>query len=180
MTTQSPAVEILEWTPAWAERFAADAVELTAVLPADATIEHIGSTSVRGLPAKPIVDIMVITDAVDTLRTNLEPLEALGYVHNPKYFADDPDHLFLRRDTDGRRTEHLHIFHSRSPAPRSDRAFRDYLAAHPDAVRRYSDAKTIAARIHPDSRGDYGLAKESVLREILEEARAWAGIPDDG
>lgn len=180
MTTQPPTVEILEWTPAWAERFAADEVELRAALPADATIEHIGSTSVRGLAAKPIVDIMVITDEVEKFRANLRPLEALGYVYNPKYFADDPDHVFLKRDAEGRRTEHLHIFHPRSPAPRADRAFRDYLAAHPDAARRYSDAKKTAARAHPDSRGDYSQAKESVLREILEEARAWAGIPHDG
>lgn len=45
----------------------------------------------------------------------VEPFDRLGYRYNPKYFADDPDHLFLRRDTAGRRTEHLHIFHPRSP-----------------------------------------------------------------
>ncbi|HEY9293476.1 MAG TPA: GrpB family protein [Microlunatus sp.] len=177
MTTQSPAVEILDWTPAWAERFTHDKAELATVLPADATIEHVGSTSVPGLPAKPTIDILVTTNDVDALRINLQPLEALGYYYNPKYFADDPDHLFLKRDTDGHRTEHPHIFHRRSPAPRSDRAFRDYLTAHPNAARRYSHAKKVAAKAHPDSRADYGQAKQPVFQDLLEEARAWAGIP---
>lgn len=167
MTTQPPrTVEILEWTPAWAERFAADEVELRAVLPADATIEHIGSTSVRGLPAKPIIDILVVTCDVDILRANLQPLEALSYRYNPKYFADDPDHLFLRRDTNGRRTEHLHIFHPRSPAPRSDRAFRDYLASHPDAARRYGESKTIAAQAHPSAPAAVTTVARSCLRIV--------------
>lgn len=179
MATQSPVVEILDWTPAWAERFERDKAELAAVLPTDVTIEHVGSTSVPGLPAKPTIDILVTTSDVDTLRANLQPLEALGYDYNPKYFADDPDHLFLKRDTDRSRTEHLHIFHRRSPSPRSDRAFRDYLIAHPKAARRYAGAKKAAAKTHPDSRGAYGQAKEPVFLELLQEARAWAGIPDD-
>lgn len=179
MTAQSPVVEILDWTPEWAERFERDKAELAAVLPPDATIEHIGSTSVPGLPAKPILDIDVTVSDIESLRANRDPIEALGYYYNPKYFGDDPDHLFLKRDTDGRRTEHLHIFHRRSSAPRSDRAFRDYLISHPDAARRYSDAKKAAAKAHPDSRGVYGEAKSAVFLELLKEARTWAGITDE-
>ena len=174
MTVHVPVVEVLDWTPAWADRFARAKKELTSVLPADATIEHIGSTSVPGLPAKPIIDILVVTKQVDDLRTNLAALEALGYNHNPKHFADDPDHLFLRRDTSGRRTEHLHIFHPRSPAPRSDRTFRKYLIAHPEAARRYGEAKKVIAHANPDSRVRYGQAKEPMLLELLQEARTWA------
>jgi GrpB-like predicted nucleotidyltransferase (UPF0157 family) len=174
MTRHLPVVEVLDWAPEWAARFARTKNELISVLPADATIEHIGSTSVPGLPAKPIIDILVVTKQVDELRTNLATLEVLGYYHNPRYFADDPDHLFLRRDTNGRRTEHLHIFHPRSPAPQSDRTFRDYLIAHPEAALRYGDAKKKIAHANPDSRGRCGQAKEPILQELLQEARTWA------
>jgi GrpB-like predicted nucleotidyltransferase (UPF0157 family) len=174
MEMEPALVEVLDWTPAWEERFARARAELLTVLPADATIEHVGSTSVPGLAAKPIIDILVTTSRVDELRTDMQAIQALGYYYNPKYFADDLDHLFLRRDADGRRAEHLHIFHPRSPAPQSDRTFRDYLIAHPDAAQRYGEAKRAAAQINPESRGQYGQAKEAVLQELLHSARAWA------
>ena len=174
----SPLVEVLDWTPAWEERFARAQAELLMVLPADATIEHVGSTSVPGLAANAIIDILVTTSRVDELRTDLKAIQALGYCYNPKDFADDLDHLFLRRDADGRRTEHLHIFHPRSQAPQSDRTFRDYLIAHPNAAQRYGEAKRAAAQSNPESRGQYGHAKEPVLQEILHSARAWAAESD--
>jgi len=174
MATESPAVEIVEWTPAWMDRFVRAKAELVPLLPSAATIEHIGSTSVPGLPAKPIIDILVTTSDVGRLRANVEPFEALGYRYNPRYFANDPDHLFLRRDTAGRRTEHLHIFHPRSPRPASNRIFRDFLIAHPNDARRYAETKMALAIAHPNSRGDYGQAKEPLLLELLKQAHAWA------
>ncbi len=174
VTSVPAVVEVVDWTPVWGERFEQDKAELEPVLPADSTIEHIGSTSVSGLAAKPTIDILVVTAQVEALRADLRSLEALGYSYNPKYFADDKDHLYLMRDVDGRRTEHLHIFHSRSSAPESDRVFRDYLIAHRGAVQRYAEAKRAAARDHPDSRGAYGRAKETVFQQLLIEARTWA------
>lgn len=99
----------------------------------------------------------------------------MTHVYNPKYFADAPDHFFIRQDTDGQPTEYLHIFHLRSSAPQSDRAFREFLISHPDAARRYGDAKKSAAKAHRDSRGAYGQAKEPIFQELLEQPHTWAG-----
>ena len=162
----SPLVEVLDWTPAWEERFARAQAELLMVLPADATIEHVGSTSVPGLAANPIIDILVTTSRVDELRTDLKAIQALGYCYNPKDFADDLDHLFLRRDADGRRTEHLHIFHPRSQAPQSDRTFRDYLIAHPNASQRYGEAKRAAAQSNPESRVNTAMPRNQYCKKF--------------
>lgn len=177
MTPATP-IEIVDWTPEWAECFARARAELRPVLPADATIEHIGSTSVPGLAAKPIIDIMVVTKDYPRLRADLRPFQQLGYHHNPTYFINDPDHLFLGRDTDGRRTEHLHLFHPRSPWPEIDRNFRDYLTTHPAEARRYADAKRAAATENPNSTAEYSTAKEAVLLELLAQARLWAASRD--
>lgn len=68
-----------------------------------ATIEHIGSTSVPSLAAKPIIDIMVITDRLAEIARDPSRIEALGYEFRPHLFADDPDHLFFVWDTKGQR-----------------------------------------------------------------------------
>jgi GrpB-like predicted nucleotidyltransferase (UPF0157 family) len=107
---EPPVVEVVAWSPDWAAAFERAKTQLLPVLPPGSIVEHIGSTSVLGLPAKPVIDILVTTERIDDLRADLRDLEELGYRYNPKYFADDRDHLFLRRDTDGHRTEHLHIF----------------------------------------------------------------------
>lgn len=90
METESPAAEIVDWIPIWIDRFVRAKEELVRVLPPDATIEHIGSTSVPGLAAKPTVDILVTTSDIDKLRANLEPFETLGYRYYPKVLRRRP------------------------------------------------------------------------------------------
>ncbi len=169
-----PLVDLAEWTPEWAERFARARAELSGVLPEDATIEHFGSTSVPGLMAKPIIDILVVTDRLPVLETDRAALESLGFFYIARYFADDPDHLCFGRDRHGRRAENLHLFHPRSPQPRSNRDFRDYLIAHPEAVDRYGDAKRAAAIAHPDNRADYSDEKLAIVQALLLESQDWA------
>lgn len=179
MSEPRPLVEVLEWSPEWAKSFAAAQAELLPVVP-EATIEHIGSTSVPGLAAKPIIDLMMITERLAEIACDPSRIGDLGYEFRPALFADDPDHLFFVRDTDGVRTEHLHVIHPRSPKPQADRDFRDYLSSHPDAVRRYAEAKWTSAAANPHSRREYGDGKLAVLETIAAEARAWAAARDQG
>lgn len=174
MNDHRPLVEVVDWAPEWPERFDRARDELVPALPADATIEHFGSTSVPGLAAKPIIDILVVTEQVPTLLGDRTRLDGLGYFYIAAYFADDPDHLCFGRDRNGRRTEHLHVFHPRSPHPRSNRDLRDYLIAHPDAAVRYGNAKRVAASAHPDSRAAYSDEKSAMVLSLLGESRDWA------
>jgi GrpB-like predicted nucleotidyltransferase (UPF0157 family) len=168
-------VEIVPYDPTWPELFDAERGRLAEVLPTASSIEHIGSTSVPGLAAKPIIDVLVVVPEVAKIASDVEALARIGYVFRPSAFAEDPQHLFFVKNTDGRRTHHLHVFGASAPHPHDNRTFRDYLRAHPDVARRYEEAKRRAADAHPDSRARYGEAKEGVMVELLTEARKWAG-----
>ncbi|MFI7072640.1 GrpB family protein [Micromonospora sediminicola] len=174
MNSPGRVVDVVAFDPTWPDQFERERRLLAEVLPRSLGIEHIGSTSVPGLAAKPIIDIQAVVPDVKDNAVVLEALDRLGYAFRPGAFADDDQHLFFPKDTAGRRTHHLHIFSVNSPHPQQNRIFRDYLAAHPDAARRYEAAKRRAANLHPDSRARYGEAKEEVTLQVLAQARLWA------
>ncbi|MFG3297650.1 GrpB family protein [Micromonospora chersina] len=168
-------VEVVAHDPTWSERFTAAQRPLVGALPTAVSIEHIGSTSIPGMAAKPIIDIQAVVPEVEAVLADLRPLEQLGYVHRPLVFPDDDQHLFFVKDTAGKRAEHLHVFGVTSPVPAANRLFRAYIAADADAARRYEAAKRHAAERHPDSRARYGAAKEEAMRQLTAEARLWRG-----
>jgi GrpB-like predicted nucleotidyltransferase (UPF0157 family) len=172
-------VEVVPYDPSWPGRFQAERQRLADVLPGASRIDHVGSTSVPGLAAKPIIDIVVVVPDIEEIAADVSPLARLGYVFRPLAFPEDGDHLFFVKDTAGRRTHHLHVFGAGSAKPRENRVFRAYLAAHPEQARRYEVAKRAAAEAHPDSRARYGDAKQDVMFELLERSRVW-GRDRDG
>ncbi|MCI4062283.1 GrpB family protein [Micromonospora sp. R77] len=178
MKDAAPVVEVVPYDPAWSERFQVEQRLLSEALPAALSIEHFGSTSIPGLAAKPIIDILVVVPEVDEVVAGLRPLEQLGYVYRPTAFPEDSDHLFFAKDTDGKRSHHLHVFGVTSPVPAENRVFCAYIAAHPEAARRYEAAKRRAAELHPDSRAQYGAAKEEVMTQLSAEARLWSRSAD--
>ena len=169
-------VEVVAYDPNWPDRFETERQLLVNLLPTATSIEHIGSTSVPGLAAKPIIDILSVVPDVEEIAAGVAGLERLGYMFRPWVFADDEDHLFFPKDTAARRTHHLHVFGRTSPLPHENRIFRDYLATHPEAARRYAVAKRQAADLHPDSRARYGGAKEAIMRQLMADARLWKGV----
>ncbi|MEU1685777.1 GrpB family protein [Micromonospora sp. NPDC005707] len=173
MTDDARVVEVVPYDLAWPERFEAERRLLSEALPEALSVERIGSTSVPGLAAKPIIDIMAVVPEVDAVVANLRPLEQLGYVYRPMVFPEDSDHLFFAKDTAGKRSQHLHVFGVASLVPQENRVFRAYLEANPAAARRYEAAKRRAAELHPDSRARYGAAKEETMTQLLAEARLW-------
>ncbi|MFI7609216.1 GrpB family protein [Micromonospora sp. NPDC049366] len=174
MANDAPVVEVVPYDPAWPERFAVEQPLLSAALPAALSVEHFGSTSIPGLAAKPIIDIQAVVPEVAAVVADLRPLEQLGYVYRPTVFPEDSDHLFFAKDTAGKRSHHLHIFGVSSLAPEANRLLRAYIAANPDAARRYEAAKRRAAELHPDSRARYGAAKEAIMTRLSAEARRWS------
>lgn len=166
-------VEVVAYDPAWSEQFKVEQRRLADALPTALSIEHIGSTSIPGLAAKPIIDILAVVPVVDVVVAALARLKQLGYVYRPLAFPEDSEHLFFVKDTAGKRSHHLHVFGVTSPVPAENRLFRAYIAANADAARRYEAAKRRAAELHPDSRAQYGAAKEEAFMQLLAEARLW-------
>jgi len=147
-----PAVEMAAYDPTWPERFHDERGRLPKALPGVVDVHHIGSTSVPGLVAKPILDIIVVLSDVAGLAKDPTAVAALGYEFRPAVFDDDPDHLFFVKNAGHQRTHHLHVFAASSPDTFDNLIFRDYLCAVQDAATRYALVKTSLARRHPDSR----------------------------
>lgn len=140
-------------------------------------LQHIGSTSVPGLAAKPIIDIdLVVADAADEA-AYLPALEARGFelqVREPWWF----EHRVLRH-TDPRC--HLHVFGPEAPEPVKHRIFRDWLRGNPDERDLYAATKreaAEAARAAGEHSMQYNARKEKVVREIYARAFAAAGLVD--
>lgn len=170
--------EIRPYDPAWATLYATEAAALRPAIPGLLALEHIGSTSVPGLAAKPIVDILAVVPDAGPLTGDHAALAALDYDYRPAAFADDPMHLFFAKDIAGRRAVHLHVFAEPSPYPAENLRFRDYLRASAPGRVRYADGKRAIAAV-TSTRGEYAMAKEPLMAELTLAVDAWeaAGRP---
>lgn len=165
-------IVVVAHNPEWAQLFANEEAILRSVLPPTLVtrIEHFGSTSITGLAAKPVIDIMLGVHSLEEARQVAIPiLEALGY----SYWRDDPrtDHLFLVKGLppNGPRSHHLHIIESNS-AEWEQLLFRDYLRTHADEAHRYADLKRALAAEHRGDREAYTDAKAEYIRRVTQMA----------
>jgi GrpB-like predicted nucleotidyltransferase (UPF0157 family) len=174
-TWQSIIIE--DYDPAWADWFAAARSLLgEAVSGLIIAIEHVGSTSVPGLPAKPIIDIdLLIEDTADESRY-LPALEELGYrliLREPWWYG----HRMLVSPAED---VHLHVWPAGAPEPVRHRLFRDWLRAHPADRDLYAATKRRLARDTVHRPGDYSLAKNDVIDEIYARIFAAGDESDQG
>lgn len=163
-------VELSDYDACWPARFESRAGELRAVLGGRARlVEHIGSTSVPGLAAKPVIDIVVGIDDPDDEPAYLPDLEAIGYDLRVR----EPQHRCLRIG-DSHEPVNLHCYPPEHPETRRYLVFRDRLRADEDDRLLYEAAKrSLAGREWPDM-NYYAEAKGPVIDEILERA-GWRG-----
>lgn len=172
-------VAVIAYDPRWPQMFEQEKLHLLSCLPADLVkrIEHFGSTAVPGLPAKPIVDILVEVTSLDETRKRIAPiLEAKGYDYfwRPSEGDDTPPFYawFIKRDRQGNRTHHLHMVESWFE--HWDRLlFRDYLIEHPDIAREYGSLKTKLSGMHHNDRIAYTQAKGEFISRVTAEARQY-------
>ncbi len=124
----------------WPERFAAESAALAAAFGGRATeIQHVGSTSVPGLPAKPIIDILVVTDDIGQVDSLNPALIVLGYEPQGEYGI--PGRRFFTKGGDVKRSHHVHVFQQDHPEVSAMLDFRDYLRAHPRQAAEYGRLK---------------------------------------
>jgi GrpB-like predicted nucleotidyltransferase (UPF0157 family) len=131
------------------------------------SIEHIGSTAIPGLPAKPVIDIMAGVTSLDASRPALAPLAACAYCYFP--YRPDVMHWFCK-PSPAFRTHHLHLVPVQSRLWIERLAFRDYLRAHPDVAVEYAGLKRRLADLHRFDREAYTDAKGPFVQRILQEA----------
>ncbi len=168
-------IEIVDYEPAWAEAFAGISRVIKAALGILALrIEHVGSTSVPGLGAKPIIDLDVVIESPRSLPPVAEALEALGYRHEgdkgiPGREAFGREDGTAPRGGSGRQwpPHHLYVCAEDSKELGRHLRFRDYLRSHPDSARQYETLKRELASLHPHDIDSYIEGKSAFIERIL-------------
>jgi GrpB-like predicted nucleotidyltransferase (UPF0157 family) len=168
----SEPTRVVAYDARWPALFVEQARGIRAALGQTALrIDHIGSTAVPGLVAKPIVDVQVSVTAFEPLDAFRVPLERLGCVfradnqeRTKRYFREPP----------GTRRTHLHVRRAGSFSEQLALLFRDFLRAHPDWAQRYAELKLTLAETHANDRHGYTEAKRPFTWEALAAADEWA------
>lgn len=169
-------IRVVAYDPSWPHLYAREhALILAATAPSFLALEHIGSTAVPGLPAKPTIDMMAAVADLAHGVAALIPLARLGY---QCIETGMPKRLFLRkRDLEHERSFHLHIVEEASWNERNERLLRDYLLAHPQAVQAYGQLKQqLAAELAYDGLA-YTKAKTAFIQSLVDQARNERGLP---
>lgn len=165
----TPPVGIVSYDPEWPRRFDDERRLLAAVFAGtDARIEHVGSTAVPGLGAKPIIDILIGVPTLAEVERRIPALEAEGYDYAPEYETQLPDRRYFRKPRVLPRAFHLHCVVTGSDIWIRQRAFRDHLRAHPEAAAAYDALKReLTRRV---SKQEYTAAKGPFIESILAAA----------
>ncbi len=134
-------------------------------------IQHVGSTAIREIKAKPIIDIVVGVHELEDILPYIEILEYHGFLFRGEVVQGQ--YLFIREAHDDIRTHHIHITVWASSAWNNYINFRDYLNFHPQKAKEYEKYKEELALSFPDDRKSYTSGKEEIIQRLLEEARIW-------
>jgi GrpB-like predicted nucleotidyltransferase (UPF0157 family) len=160
-------VALVDYDPEWPRLFAEERERLAALLgPAVFAIEHIGSTAVPGLPAKPVLDIAAAVGSLASVAAMVGPLGGLGYRYLGEYGL--PGRLFFEKGEPV--THHLHAVELTGDHWRVWRQFRDYLRRHPDEARRYAEFKQELAARYAADRDAYTRSKTDFVNAVLAKA----------
>jgi GrpB-like predicted nucleotidyltransferase (UPF0157 family) len=156
------------YNPEWPGMFLELEKLLKPIFKNSISIEHVGSTSVPGMKAKPTIDMLVTVSKMSDLSDEREVMQELGYVLQENHLA--PDSLLLYKEHDGHKTENIHVFPIGSHGIDQFRKIRDYLKAHPERVQAYENLKENLVCEHPDDYLAYRKGKDSFLKETLRLA----------
>lgn len=171
-------IEVVDYDSTWPALFEAESARLAAHFPPDSIcrMEHIGSTAVPGLAAKPIIDILVgVTDFGFVVDSVAPAMERAGYDYffRPELGNDGPRHpWFIGRGPSDARVSHVHVARIDDVSQWDRVVFRDYLRSHADAALEYAALKRALAGRFADDREAYTRAKTEFITEALARARA--------
>jgi len=169
MTSLEAPVEIVRYDPSWPERFREEAELLRRALATwlVGPIEHIGSTAIPGLAAKPVIDIMAGVQSLDVSRPAIVAATEAGYCYAP--YQAELEHWFCK-PSPAFRTHHLHLIPVGTPQWLRPIAFRDYLRVHADVADEYEVLKRRLAQEHRLDREAYTQAKRPFIDGITNIA----------
>jgi len=168
---QRGVVKLVPYTVEWKRLFDEEKALLQAAV-GDLVldIQHVGSTSIPGMMAKPLIDIGIAVRDFEEARACIEPIEKLGYEYRGEH-GMSRRHYFMKGNP---RTHHLHMVEVGSRDWKNMLLFREYLIQHPEVARAYGELKMTLAQRFPEDREAYLEGKASFIERVLRSARSGA------
>ena len=162
-------VVVLPYDTAWQSAFEKIKREIDDAIGAFIiAIEHVGSTSVEGMSAKPCIDIDVIIKDYSVFAAVVDGLKAIGYIHEGNLGIKDRE-AFKYSDKEHLQTHHLYVCPQYSKELHRHITFRDFLRSNPEAVKRYSQIKEKAAELFPNDIDEYIEYKSPCIEALYKE-----------
>lgn len=166
-------VELVPHDPAWSAKASAEAERLAhAIGWTLIDVEHVGSTSISGILAKPTIDLMPIVRSLAELDARQSCIESAGYIWRGEWGIPGRRYCILEKQ--GQRLFHLHCYQRDHPEIARALGFRDYLRAHADEASAYEALKRSAAAVHPADTLAYSHAKSDWIKACVDRATEWA------
>ena len=167
-------VKIEKYNPNWELEFYKEKENLTKIFGNLAIeIEHIGSTSVKGLSAKPIIDIAVALNKLEDFEKVKERFQKEPY--SIKEDSDDGE-ILVRKGSEENRTHFIHVMEICSKRYKDTIAFRNYLRKHEEAMQEYEELKNDLATKYADNRKMYTSSKNEYIKSIIKKAYKEKGV----
>jgi GrpB-like predicted nucleotidyltransferase (UPF0157 family) len=161
-------IVVAPYSEEWPLQFAEVHSELLhAFTPSQIAVEHIGSTSVPGLSAKPVIDVLVGADSIHTIEQKIMVLEQVGYKYVTKYEDAFPMRRYFVRAADSSSRVNLHAVVLGSPFWVEHLVFRDVLRSNPSLVSQYQELKERLAVTFKDDRPSYTEGKASFIQAVI-------------
>lgn len=167
-------IELVPHDPEWAGLYETAADEIRRALgPIGLSVEHVGSTAIPGIVAKPTIDVLIFVERYDPEAVYRSPLASLGYTHHHR----DDVHVLFKGSREGV-AFNVHVVEEGAADASMMIVFRDYLRSHPDEARRYEELKLALAGRHRDATA-YAEGKTSYVREVIRQAGSDRGDAAD-
>ncbi len=160
-------VAVAPYNPCWADEFEKERNKIlkTCGKSIDA-VEHIGSTSVPNLPAKPIIDIAVGITRLKDAKKLIKPLANIGY----HFYRINQYEMFFAKGPDSCRTHYIHVVRYKGAKWNNDILLRNYLRTHPKEIREYATLKNQLAKQYGNDRYAYTAQKDAYIKSVIKKA----------
>ena len=166
-------VRIVDYDPQWPIQYEVEKDRIFGVIGhIVVAIEHIGSTAVPGLGAKPIIDIMIAVHHLTDAEKCIESLKSISYEYVPEFEDSFPERRFFWKGPPKARKYHIHMVELTGDFWKRHLLFRDYLRSHPEVARKYHHLKKELAAKHGSDRDAYTDAKTSFIKSVEDKARS--------
>ena len=165
-------ITLENYDPLWQKMFSQEKKKLLAMLGNNVKIEHIGSTTIPGIVAKPEIDILIGINSLDEAQKYIKPLKSLGYPYYPRLEEAVPERRYFRKSKGIIPLFHIHMVEKKNEFWRDHILFRDHLLKNPKVAKEYSDLKKNLAKKYHSDRKTYSKEKSKFIESTLGKIKA--------